>query len=86
VRIIESWSNFRDKWLIEDWTKLRRAWSVQAAGLAASIQGTWTIIPDWAKAELPPFAPKLIAYTVTALIVAIPVLRALDQTPKDESK
>lgn len=72
------------KWptLVDEWKTLHKKWSVQAAAAAATVQTTWLTMPDFVKAHLPPVAENVVAYVVTALLVLIPILRGIDQTPK----
>lgn len=68
---------------IDDVNKLHKMWSVKAAAAAGTIQATWLSIPDFAKAHLPSGAETVVGYIVVFLIVLVPFLRSLDQTPKD---
>lgn len=65
--------------LIEDWKSLHKKWSVQAAAAAATVQGTWLTLPEFVKSHLPSQAETVVAWVVTLLLVAIPILRGITQ-------
>ena len=72
--------------LIDDWKKLHKMWSVQAAAAAATVQTTWLTLPDFVKGHLPAVSETVVSYMVAVLLVLVPILRAVSQTPAEPTE
>lgn len=77
--------------LLDNWTKTHRKYSAQAMAASITIQTAWVALPDKITAPLPAWTPKVVAYTVVAMLFLGIIGTMVDQgavtavPPKDDA-